>query len=546
MFKTLLKKQLYELFALMFLGAGRSSSKKKKKSKAGRVAIVILFIILFVFLFFSVMVIAFPVAMTMTPAGYGWLLYIVFGLMAIIVSVGVNAFIACSMLFKAKDNSFLLSMPIAPRTILLSRMSVLFINCIIVCALVWLPSVVMHSIFSGNAILSLLFGILMMIVISMIVLVLACLIGWIIAILTRNKTTKIILSLIGFFILFCIIFGSRIFTQNLIVSLIENVQNVANLVIAKAYPLYLFGMAACGDLLSFIIVFVITAILFSLVCWIMSKTFVNIVSSSKGVKRKVYKEQIQKSNKLSKSLQNKEWSFLFKTPTYLINCGLSNMFFIIIIIAGITQISQIQELTVAFTDLSNSADAFPFNVIVRFFPIVLFANSAFFITLATISTPSISVEGKTIWILKSLPIDVMEIFKAKLNIHVIYSSSFALIFIAIFGILIKLNIITILLLCVCVVSFSYLCGIFGLFVGLKRANLNWTNITIPIKQNLAVLFSMLFGFALLIISIVPYVFLAEVLEPYWYLTIWICLYLIVSLLIYKWLKSSGVETFIQL
>lgn len=55
MLKTLLKKQVYELFAILFLGASRSkSSKKKKRSTGSNIATkVILFGLLFVLLFFG-------------------------------------------------------------------------------------------------------------------------------------------------------------------------------------------------------------------------------------------------------------------------------------------------------------------------------------------------------------------------------------------------------------------------------------------------------------------------------------------------------------
>lgn len=158
--------------------------------------------------------------------------FLIFGFMALLASIAFNAFIAYNMLFRAKDNTLLLSMPIPPRLILFSRMSVLFMNCVIVCFFVWLPAVIMYATvkFSG---LALLFGILMIFIISFASMAFACLIGWFVALISKNQITKIILSTIGTILLIVIVVALRGFMNFLMVGIIQNMTVLSEFVMFR-------------------------------------------------------------------------------------------------------------------------------------------------------------------------------------------------------------------------------------------------------------------------------------------------------------------------
>ena len=179
MLKALIKKQASELFAILFLGAARSQSKKKKKKssdKSNVIAKAVLFSLLFVLLFAGVCAWALAMGDALVNMGFECIYFFIFGFFALMASIAFNAFVSYNMIFKARDNSLLLSMPIPPRLILFSRMAILFLNCIIFTGLFWLPAVLMFQIFKFS-VAALICGILMLFVISMISLALACLVG---------------------------------------------------------------------------------------------------------------------------------------------------------------------------------------------------------------------------------------------------------------------------------------------------------------------------------------------------------------------------------
>ncbi|MDO5426334.1 MAG: hypothetical protein Q4F54_00585 [Coriobacteriia bacterium] len=233
-----------------------------------------------------------------------------------------------------------------------------------------------------------------------------------------------------------------------------------------------FGKAASGDVASFLIMLAIGLVFFGVIYFIMSKTFMFIVTARTGGKHKVYKATDQKSKKLSQSLLNKEFSFLFKTPVYLINAGLGSVFILIVAVLCCFGIPMINETLPMLRELSTQPGVeFPFNYLNELIPFGILVVPVFCTAFSTLSTPSISVEGKTLWILKSLPIKPMEIFRAKLNLHAIYCLIPSLIFVLLLGILCKESPFSILAMVLGIIAWTYLTAYFGLFIGTIRANL---------------------------------------------------------------------------
>ena len=272
-----------------------------------------------------------------------------------------------------------------------------------------------------------------------------------------------------------------------------------------------FGNAARGDVSSMLIMLAIGLVFFGAIYFIMSKTFMFIVTAKTGGKHKVYKAKEQKSKKLSRSLLNKEFSFMFKTPVYLINAGIGSVFILIVTVVCCFGISVFNDVLPMLRDLSTQPGVeFPFNYINELIPFGILVVPVFCTAFSTLSTPSISIEGKTLWILKSLPIKPLEVFRAKLNMHVIYCSVPSVIFIIFLGILCKESPLSIIAMVFGIIAFILLTSFFGLFIGTIRANLVWINITMPVKQSLAVGLSLLFNMLVAVIFITGFPILMQI------------------------------------
>ena len=186
MFKSLLVTQLRGLLASMFtrMQANKSAG-TGKKILIGLLAVYVVGMMLFSFggsLFGVALVVA------GTPQAY--LIPLFGGGMAILLSVIGSVFAAEHQIFRAKDNELLLSMPIPPRMILLSRLAVLWILCTVFSLLLTIPLLVVWCItcpVTPAAILALVLGMLLLPVFALAVI---CLLAWFSAWLSERVRVK--------------------------------------------------------------------------------------------------------------------------------------------------------------------------------------------------------------------------------------------------------------------------------------------------------------------------------------------------------------------
>lgn len=133
MYKTLIKKQLLELFVNLYTSQSMLSGKKNKKPNKGANIAVTAFVYFILFKFCLFM--AYVVGKSSIPAGLDWFFFCMFGLGGFCFCLFLNIFMGHKMLFQSKDNAFLLSLPVTPQAILISRIVVLLVNCLFGCLL---------------------------------------------------------------------------------------------------------------------------------------------------------------------------------------------------------------------------------------------------------------------------------------------------------------------------------------------------------------------------------------------------------------------------
>lgn len=539
MLKVLIKKQILELFSLMFVG-GQTKKKKNKRKKTRSVvrpAFIVLVAVIFVVLMIAVGAMAAPMAIFVLPTKGAWLYYAIFAILGIIVSLFINAFIASSMIYKAKDNELLLSLPVPTRLIIVSRMAILLINCFAIFAILWLPAVIVAAICGHISAIGVVCCLILFIALSVFSMVLAAIIGWLVALITRNKNTKTILTIIFSVILLLFALSARFVINDAVKNLIVNIDNISSQLAASCYPMYFLGKAAVGNIIYTLIITLIVALLFTAVCFVISKTFLAIVSSSKGTKKHNAKFKYQKSKGVVSSIFWKDLRLLIKTPTYVINCGIGAVFVFVIMFFLMTQ----SKMMAAFMTMNNTIPEFA-NVM----PGIIAAIVCFTTGFDCITTPSISLEGKSLWILKSLPIRPLDIFMGKSLLHVVFNTIPSIVAVVIMAVLWNVNVLNVLAILIYVIAFSTLTAFFGMFVGIKRANLSWTNITIPIKQNLGVLFAILFTVGITLGSAVIYILLFSLLPAFAIILILSVILFGFCMLFINWFKYTGTKLFNQL
>lgn len=83
------------------------------------------------------------------PAGLSWLYFALMGTLALLLGLIGSALMTYPTLYAARDNEFLLSLPIPPGTILLARMTGLYLLTLFFQVLVLLPAGIVYARYAG-------------------------------------------------------------------------------------------------------------------------------------------------------------------------------------------------------------------------------------------------------------------------------------------------------------------------------------------------------------------------------------------------------------
>ena len=199
MLRLLLKKQLAEIFRNYFYNPKKNTS----RSRGSTAAMIALFFLLMVgvlggiFTFF-----AFMACDTLVALDLGWLYFTLFALLAVLLGTFGSVFNTYSGLYLSKDNDLLLSMPIPVRYIITARLLGVYLMGLMYSGIVIIPAVVVYWVVAPFTVSALVCSVLLVLLISLFVLVLSCLLGWVVAKISlklKNKSfIAVLVSLIFF------------------------------------------------------------------------------------------------------------------------------------------------------------------------------------------------------------------------------------------------------------------------------------------------------------------------------------------------------------
>ncbi len=122
-----------------------------------------------------------------------------------------------------------------------------------------------------------------------------------------------------------------------------------------------------------------------------------------------------------------------------------------------------------------------------------------------IVAPSVALEGKNLWVLRSLPVSTISILRAKILLHLILTVV-PLFFTSVCAcVAFHLTPVENVFVIVEPILIAVLFALFGMFLGLeKKPNLNWTNEMYPIKQSMSVMLALFAGWAYIGIIVALY------------------------------------------
>ncbi len=529
MLKTLLKKQLLEFFSGFFMNTknGRAHS---NASKAGFIALFGFMLIAFFAMFFSV-------AFMLTPLiadGFSWIYFSVLGILATFMGVFGSVFMTYNTLYEAKDNDLLLSMPIPTGLILFSRMAGLYLSALFFEGLVMIPAGVAYCMTADFNAAALLFVVLNVFILPLPAISISCVLGWIIALFAskiRNKGFITVIVSIAFFGVYYF-FSMRLNT--IITAIITNAEMIGEKIKLYIYPLYAMGKGCSGDVLSYLVFVLIAAAVFAVIYGILSRSFIKLVTTKKGLKKKEYKEKEAKSKSVRAALLKKELLYLKSTPVYMLNCALGS---VLLVVCAVFIAVKGNDFLLVFSMLPFPEEGYA---------VVVGIILCFVASTNNITSPSISLEAKNLWFLKSVPVKTDDIFFAKIMLHLTVTGVPLIICCISASVFLFGSVLTAVLLILFTVPFVAVCAGLGLLANLIFPKMEWVNEAVPVKQSLSAMIGMFSGMLLTMLVIAVYFFTAGVLSSWVFLCGSGILFTAAAALIYRILCTVGKNKFSEL
>lgn len=532
MLKQLVKKQMAEIF--------RSYLYDAKKSQKRAKGTVILYFALFVFLMVGVLggmftFVAMMLCDAMAAVDMGWLYFTLMGLVAIFMGAFGSVFNTYSSLYLAKDNDLLLSLPIPLRVIISSRLVTVYLMGLMYSAVVIVPAVIVYWVQVAHSAAAIVGGILTVAIVSLIVLLLSCLLGWVVAKISlklkHKSITTVLVSLLGIGLYYFIYFKA----QTVISDLVANAVVYGVKIKGAAYPLYLFGRMAEGDWLAMLMVSAVTAVLTALTWLLLSRSFLRLATSGGSTGKARYREKKARVCSLPTALLGKECRRFVSSPNYMLNCGMGVL---MIPAAGVLLLLKGGEWMAPLKAMLPGAESVLAALAISVACLLASMND--------MAAPSVSLEGKSLWVLQSLPVSAWEVLKAKLKMQLVFTGIPMLVFLACALPVLGLSPALSLLAAAGSLLSVLLLALFGLTMGLKMPNLHWTSEITPVKQGGSVALALLGGWAYALLPGGAAMALGRNLHPAVIPAVFCLLTAVLCALLYVWLKNRGAKVFAAL
>jgi ABC-2 type transport system permease protein len=399
-------------------------------------------------------------------------------------------FRANSYLFQFRDYSILAPLPIKPSIVLAVKITVMMIFIYLTLFVISFPIAFCYFYWTGITFINLLMYVIGFLLLPIIPVIIVSFISYLIARITsrfkKNQLFKIIFMFALLFIFMIINFSLGGYGD-------ENplLNQAQQMVVIEQYywPLKWFvDIVDRNKLLSLLYLVVSQVGLFMLFVYVVGRISILTNQRSLVTITGKYKIGYQADRRnIGYTLIIKEFKKLLNLPIYAINVGFGLFIIVVLSIISFFYATPLNSITEELGIIKGEQLAV----------LILIGFS-----LAMTITPaiSLSLEGKNIWILKSLPIAPIKIVHAKIAFNILLSLPFALVSLLLFSISLKISIVDLLAMMILITSFLIMISFLYSIINLLFPKMNFTNEVEVVKQSVASLIAVFGGFASIAIN----------------------------------------------
>ena len=530
MFKALLRVQFSSLWATLT----RNTTGKRKKSTGKAVLVAILFIYILGCFFVMFGGMFYALAEPLSMLGLGWFYFALAGIIAAALCFIGSVFMAQQQLFNAKDNELLLSMPIPPSYILGSRMAALLLVNYAFELVVFIPVGVVWCMKLSVTAMGAVCFVLVCLLLPFLILSFTCLFAWLLALISSRLRFKTVITLVLSLAFLGLYMYAVMNMQNYLLALLESSAQLAGSVEAYAYPAYALGVAiAEGDLVSLLGFAACCILPFAIVCALLSRFFTSVTTKRASVRIKYRRTELKAAGAMS-ALLKKELRRFASNSMIILNSALGSIFLVIMGVAALTYRDRLLEVLGFMPGGSDTLAG------------VAVLALAFMGAMDYISSATISLEGKSLWIPKTIPVPVRTILMSKVLLNVVIALPATLIASVCVALALPMAALERLYVVLIPCIVSVFISLYGVVINLRFPKFDYINEVNVVKNSLSVCVCLFSSWGILIAPALLYVFvLGDMVSMTAYLGICTALLLIACLLLYLKLCRSE-ERFLEL
>jgi len=532
MIKTLISLRLKEMVHRFI-----SHTKAGGKGKGMKILIAVLMaycVVVFLGMFGGIFYLACEPFMQL---GLSWLYFALAGLLSVMLCLIGSIFFTQSLIFEAKDNELLLSMPIKPSAILFSRIGTLYLLNLGYSAIINLPCIVVWILINGFDLLLVLRYAAFMLLLPLLPSALSCAVGFVIALITSRMRNKNLVSLLlsgatmAAYFYFC--FNS----QELITKLLENGKELAAAIEKVLPPLYALGSAAAeGDILQSLIWIACCVIPMALVYALLSRSFITIATMKRGAKRIKYKAQKARKTSAFAALTVKEIRRYSANAMYILNGGMGALMAVILAVVLLVKRDAMTSIFGMFAIMGID-----FN---QWTGAVLCAILCMMAGMNMLSGASVSIEGEGLWLMQSLPLKAGNILLPKAAAHCAICLPAVLLAGALGAFALSADVLTAAAMILLPSLVCIFVSLFGVVLNLLLPRFDYASDLMAVKSGLSSGLTMLTGMGLVAIPVVLYAFVFKASFALGYLYAACALLLALgSILLYYYLTHGAQKRF---
>ncbi len=392
-------------------------------------------------------------------------------------------------LFAFQDYDMLMSLPLSVKTIVTGKFLYMYLNNLLFSLAVMLPMGSAYLIYSfslsfaGKAAACLMW-IVAAVLAPLLPMTVAAFFGTIATAIGSKSRFKVLVQVVFMMIFVCGLIALNIFLNTMkigdngeFIHRIEDITQIVQQQVHRFYPISaLFDTAVNKQgILEFLGFVVLSLGVYYLFAVLVAKKYhtINTALMSKG-KKTVYHMKEQKARSVIASLVYKEWKRMLSSAPYLLNIGVGMLLSVVASVACLTVgRSMLMENEKVFKIILECRYSAPFMV-------------AIFLTMSCTTSVSLSLEGKNLWILLSLPVSWKTILKSKMAFNMVFLLPAAFICTVCFGITLQLDALSFLLFFAALVSVISFSTVIGMFFNVCFQKYQWENEVEVVKQGMSV------------------------------------------------------------